>query len=64
MIIPLGERYQQTLYLMTKKDGKLVSEALVPTLFVPMTGAGRGGAQGEARPREAHDRQRRLRDGR
>jgi protein-L-isoaspartate(D-aspartate) O-methyltransferase len=38
MIIPLGERYQQSLYLMTKKDGKLVSEALVPTMFVPMTG--------------------------
>jgi len=39
MIIPLGERYQQSLYLMTKKNGKLVSEALVPTMFVPMTGA-------------------------
>ncbi len=39
MIIPLGERYQQSLYLMTKKDGKMVSEALVPTMFVPMTGA-------------------------
>jgi protein-L-isoaspartate(D-aspartate) O-methyltransferase len=42
MIIPLGERYQQSLYLMTKKDGKLVSEALVPTMFVPMTGAAEG----------------------
>ena len=39
MIIPVGERYQQTLYRMTKKDGKLVREALRPTLFVPMTGA-------------------------
>jgi protein-L-isoaspartate(D-aspartate) O-methyltransferase len=39
MVIPVGERYQQTLYLMRKKDGKLVSEALQPTLFVPMTGA-------------------------
>lgn len=38
MIIPVGERYQQTLYRMTKKDGKLVREALRPTLFVPMTG--------------------------
>lgn len=38
MIVPLGERYQQTLYLFTKRDGKLVSEALLPTLFVPMTG--------------------------
>ena len=38
MIIPVGERYQQTLFRMTKKDGKLVREALRPTLFVPMTG--------------------------
>ncbi len=38
MIIPVGERYQQTLYRMTKKDGKLVREPLRPTLFVPMTG--------------------------
>ncbi len=38
MIIPVGERYQQTLYLMRKKDGKLQREALQPTLFVPMTG--------------------------
>ncbi len=39
MVIPLGERYQQTLFLFTKKDGELVQEALLPTLFVPMTGA-------------------------
>ncbi len=38
MVIPVGERYQQTLYVMRKKDGKLVEEALRPTLFVPMTG--------------------------
>ncbi len=38
MIIPVGERYQQTLYLFRKRDGKLESEALRPTLFVPMTG--------------------------
>ena len=38
MVIPTGERYQQTLYLFTKKDGKLIKEALRPTLFVPMTG--------------------------
>lgn len=38
MVIPAGERYQQTLYLMRKKDGKLEAEALRPTLFVPMTG--------------------------
>ena len=39
MVIPVGERYQQTLYLMRKTNGKLVAEALRPTLFVPMTGA-------------------------
>jgi len=38
MVIPTGERYQQTLYLMRKRDGKLEAEALQPTLFVPMTG--------------------------
>ncbi len=38
MIIPVGERYQQTLYRMTKKNGKLEREVLRPTLFVPMTG--------------------------
>ena len=38
MVIPVGERYQQTLYLLKKTSGKLVSEALLPTVFVPMTG--------------------------
>ncbi|MGD0517128.1 MAG: protein-L-isoaspartate(D-aspartate) O-methyltransferase, partial [Thermoguttaceae bacterium] len=38
MIIPMGERYQQTLYLLKKTKGKLETEALKPTLFVPMTG--------------------------
>ena len=38
MIIPVGERYQQTLFRMIKTDGKLKREALRPTLFVPMTG--------------------------
>ncbi len=38
LVIPVGERFQQTLYLFTKTDGELVREALRPTLFVPMTG--------------------------
>ena len=38
IVIPVGLRYQQTMYLMTKKDGKLVTESLHPTFFVPMTG--------------------------
>ena len=38
MVIPVGERYQQTLYLFTKQNGQLIRESLRPTLFVPMTG--------------------------
>jgi len=39
LVIPLGERYQQRLFRYRKQDGKLVQEALLPVLFVPMTGA-------------------------
>jgi len=38
MIIPVGERYDQALVLLTKRAGEMVRETLVPTLFVPMTG--------------------------
>jgi len=38
IVVPLGERYQQMFYLFKKVNGQLVSEALRPTLFVPMTG--------------------------
>ncbi len=39
MVIPIGDRFRQTLYLMEKRDGKLVTvKSLRPTLFVPMTG--------------------------
>ncbi len=38
IIIPVGQRYQQTLFRMTKKNGKLERESLRTTLFVPMTG--------------------------
>ncbi|MBN2476649.1 MAG: protein-L-isoaspartate(D-aspartate) O-methyltransferase [Pirellulales bacterium] len=38
IVIPVGERYDQTLCLLKKVNGKMVSEALRPTLFVPMTG--------------------------
>ncbi|MEZ6122911.1 MAG: protein-L-isoaspartate(D-aspartate) O-methyltransferase [Planctomycetaceae bacterium] len=38
MIIPIGERYQQSFYLLQKVDGVLKEKKLVPTLFVPMTG--------------------------
>jgi protein-L-isoaspartate(D-aspartate) O-methyltransferase len=38
MVIPVGDSYQQVLYVMKKEKGKLQAEALRPTLFVPMTG--------------------------
>jgi len=38
MVIPVGERYQQTLYLLKKTAGRMVAKSLQPTLFVPMTG--------------------------
>jgi protein-L-isoaspartate(D-aspartate) O-methyltransferase len=38
MVIPLGDRFTQSVYLVTKKDGKLTRKELKPTLFVPMTG--------------------------
>lgn len=38
MIIPIGERYQQNLVRVTKRNGELVKEPLQATLFVPMTG--------------------------
>jgi protein-L-isoaspartate(D-aspartate) O-methyltransferase len=38
LIIPIGSRFDQTLHLMVKKNGKLTGKALRPTLFVPMTG--------------------------
>ncbi len=39
LIVPVGERFQQTLYLFKKEKGQLVAQALEPTMFVPMTGA-------------------------
>ena len=38
MIIPIGERYQQSFYLCRKVNGKLEKEHLTQALFVPMTG--------------------------
>ena len=38
MVIPIGDRFKQAVWLMTKKDGKLTGKKLKPTLFVPMTG--------------------------
>lgn len=38
MVIPLGDRFNQTVHLIIKKDGKLIDRELSPTLYVPMTG--------------------------
>ena len=38
IVVPIGERHQQTLYQLVKENGKMVQKALRPTLFVPMTG--------------------------
>lgn len=50
MVIPCGERYQQTLYLLKKTKGKLVGEPLQPTLFVPMTGQAESGRKVQPDP--------------
>jgi protein-L-isoaspartate(D-aspartate) O-methyltransferase len=38
MVIPLGDRFTQSVHLVIKRDGKLIDRELKPTLFVPMTG--------------------------
>jgi protein-L-isoaspartate(D-aspartate) O-methyltransferase len=38
MVIPLGDRFTQSVHLVQKRDGKLIDRELKPTLFVPMTG--------------------------
>jgi protein-L-isoaspartate(D-aspartate) O-methyltransferase len=38
MLIPLGDRYQQSLCMVTKRAGKLERQVLETTFFVPMTG--------------------------
>ncbi len=38
MIVPVGQRFHQVLYLFKKVGGKLEREAIEGTMFVPMTG--------------------------
>jgi protein-L-isoaspartate(D-aspartate) O-methyltransferase len=38
MIIPVGERLAQELYLLEKKNGRLKESAVLPVRFVPMVG--------------------------
>jgi len=52
MVIPVGQRYQQIMYLLKKVEGKMETEALKPTLFVPMTGAAE--AQRKIQPDPEH----------
>ena len=37
MVIPVGDRFAQELYLLEKKDGQLKQSATLPVRFVPMT---------------------------
>ncbi len=57
MVIPVGTSYQQLLHVFRKLDGKLVSESIRPTLFVPMTG------QAESERREARSNRPQLVNG-
>ncbi len=50
LIVPAGEPYQQVFHLLKKQDGKLINEALRPTLFVPMTGKAEEGREVKADP--------------
>jgi protein-L-isoaspartate(D-aspartate) O-methyltransferase len=38
IVIPIGERFDQIVYVGDKHDGKVALKPLKPTLFVPMTG--------------------------
>ncbi|MCH2115796.1 MAG: protein-L-isoaspartate(D-aspartate) O-methyltransferase, partial [Pirellulales bacterium] len=51
MIIPVGQRYQQNLFRVTKRSGKLERETLRATLFVPMTGTAEAERQVLPNPR-------------
>ncbi len=37
MMIPVGERFAQQLYLLEKKNGRIEQSAILPVRFVPMT---------------------------
>jgi protein-L-isoaspartate(D-aspartate) O-methyltransferase len=54
MVIPVGSRYDQSLYLMEKKQGKLeLVKKLRSTLFVPMTGRAQREAAAKAEGSDA-----------
>jgi protein-L-isoaspartate(D-aspartate) O-methyltransferase len=41
MMIPVGRMFDQSLYLLEKRDGKVVEREVLPVRFVPMTGRAR-----------------------
>ena len=41
MVIPVGDKFAQQLYLLEKKNGQLKQSATLPVRFVPMTSEGR-----------------------
>lgn len=54
LIIPLGERYTQTLFMFTKHGTRLVADALGPTVFVPMLGEAEAARTRQADPLHPH----------
>jgi protein-L-isoaspartate(D-aspartate) O-methyltransferase len=57
MVIPLGDRFNQIVHLVKKRDGKLIDRELKPTLFVPMTGrAQQEAAAGKGARGGSHER--------
>ena len=65
MVIPLGTRFNQIVYLVDKHDGKVDLKPLKPTLFVPMTGrAQREAAEARAAKKAREGRASRDPDGR
>ncbi len=36
MVIPVGERFMQHIKVLTKKEGKIIEETVIPVRFVPM----------------------------
>ena len=62
MVIPVGRALPADALSAEEAEGKLVSEALQPTLFVPMTGKAEASRAGAARSGQADDRKRRLRE--
>jgi protein-L-isoaspartate(D-aspartate) O-methyltransferase len=52
MVIPLGDRFNQVVHLIEKRDGKLHDRELRPTLFVPMTGKAQQEAAAKKKAKE------------